>query len=227
MFWCPVSVQVRCTMTQYSRCFHIRCSFSVSSRDDLHIQFIVYPRRRRPLFDVFFWPVKYTAWHKFSGHSLSVKDRVFCDSRRHVCSVESHVVGWYAVSTDKDGCRRFERSVTQSFRVKQSKKILRGLLSLHGVTSRKSGVLNSTATPNSCSAKLRCSVVTIVVVVVCYGLADGYHLPGVGLWRLLPFELYWRIRNSVFRHPVLMLQQFHLDVVLAIVRLFRPQKERK
>ena len=54
MFWCPVSVQVRCTMTQYSRCFHIRCSFSVSSRDDLHIQFIVYPRRRRPLFDFFF-----------------------------------------------------------------------------------------------------------------------------------------------------------------------------
>jgi hypothetical protein len=71
---------------------------------------------------------------------------------------------------------------------------------------------------------LRCSVVTIIVV-VCSGTADGYHLPGVNLWYLLSFELYWRMHNPVFRHPVLMLQQFHSDVVLATVPVFRPQRE--
>ena len=101
----------------------------------------------------FIWPVKYTAWHRIEQTLLVCLIKFGCSvNRRHVCSIESHVAGWYAVSTDKDGCRRFERSLMLSSSASNSpRKYFGGLLSLHGVTSRKSGVLNSTAAPNSCS----------------------------------------------------------------------------
>ena len=228
MFWCPIPVQVPCTMTQYCRCFphspQFPCFFTW--RPAHSIQFIIY-RRRRPLFDVSFdrWNLQRDT--QFSVHCLSVdKDRVFCDSRRHVCSVGSHVVGWNAMSTGKDGCRRFERSVTLSSSWSSSPRRYFGDYSAY--TASHPGRVECWTAPQRhthVQQKLHCSVVTIIVVVVCSGLADGSHLTGVGLWHLPPFGLCWRMRNSVFRRPVLMLQQLHLDVVLATVPVFRPQRE--
>jgi hypothetical protein len=98
--------------------------------------------------------VKYAAWPNLADTACLLL-KIECSVTLEFMFVASNHMLW-----DDTPCRLIKMIADVSkirdaviFRVKQSNKILWGILSLHGVTSRKSGVLNSTAAPNSCSAE--------------------------------------------------------------------------